>query len=971
MRTDELHLREASSCPASSVAHADHYAAGCPQSIVSTSEVKAMTDAYLTEETKTDCPDELAVADEKPLPPDTQSVKVIFTKITSSGIVSKKLWLDPDGSLQRRTAAALSDGKIEVVTVASLTELKDCILELMPNQCLIYGTPAKNARRLMSQAAWNKLGCPDDATPRTKAAFAWPEGAGVLMLDYDAPKDGTAPLTPDQLVSAVRTACPRLAESDMLWMPSTSSNIYDAETGKQHVGVKGQRLYILLDKAEDIPRAGKALVERLCAAGYGRYEVSSSGSLLDRGLFDTSVWQVNRIDFAGGADCANPLEQRRVPELHMGVRRTVNSQEAIPEPGSMEIAAATENRDAARAAVASVAAKQQEAWINNRIESLALAHPDTGPDAIKTLVTRAIGLRQLYGDWPLTLVDDHGRHEVITVGQVLDNPAKYHGMRTLDPLEPDYDGGRVVGKLFLYSARPILHSFAHGGVSFRLLRQLARIEHVGGREADLVEATLAVMRARDDVYDFGTELVTIDNHKPQPMNDYLVRYWVGNQIQLYMCKVVKDELVEVNEDPPMTICRTILALGAARNLKRLRAVLTAPTLRPDGSVLQTPGYDAGTELFLSLDGDVPFIPTHPTERQAREALDTLWVPFAKFPYADKLARAAHFAALLTAAARPAFATAPAFGFDAPVQGSGKTLLAKCVAALATGRDPEIYPHIAGNDDAEMRKRLFTAVYEGDLAIVIDNVLGAFDSASMAALLTSTTYKDRKLGKSESASVPNNAIVLLTGNNMMLAGDMPRRVIVCRIDPGSESPFTRAFDLDPLAHCQAHRQKMVAAALTLIRFYISSGASRPAKGRMASFEGWDDMVRQTVVHIDNTIAPGQFGDVMELVKANQADDPEQESLRNLLLALRKTFGARRFTANEVVARSSTCMGLAPLELDDALTAIIPKVTSHGVGKLLKARKDRIIDGMRLKLVTNTSKFKQWEVEADLDSLVNRA
>lgn len=898
------------------------------------------------------------------------SPEVYFTRITSSRPVTKKFWLGRDGRVERTINAALNDGAIEVLPVASLAEFKDCIIALAPKQCLIYGTPAHGVRRLMSKAAWNEAGCPSDAAPRTATAFSWPLVGGVLMLDYDAPKDGSPPLTRDQLIAALIAVCPLLADSDMLWMSSTSSAIYDASTDEERIGIRGQRIYLFLEKAEDIPRAGKALVERLWAAGHGRCEASSSGSLLDRTLFDASVWQTNRIDFAGGAHCIEPLEQRRQFELRMGNRRTVNSEEAILSPDLVVQSAATNARDAARAAMTYVAAEQRETWMQKQMEALSAVHADANPDTIKTLVSRAIERRQLFGDWPLTVVDDHGCKKVISVGEVLDDPAKYHNMRTLDPLEPEYDGGRVVGKLYLHSARPILHSFAHGGVKFTLLRQRTRLERVGGREADLVDSVLTVMQASGDVYDFGTELVTIDDHKLQPMNDYRLRYLLGNLVQLYCCKEVKKELVEVPEDPALSICRTILSLGTSRNLKRLRGVITAPTLRPNGSVLQKPGYDPETGLFLSSDGDMPFIPAIPTEQQAYEALVTLWEPFAQFPFPNKLAQAAHLAALLTAAARPAFGTAPAFGYDAPTQGSGKTLLAKCVAALATGRDPEIYPHLANNDDAEMRKRLFTALYMGDQAILLDNILGAFDSGSMAALLTSTTFKDRVLGKSETASVPNNAIVLLTGNNMMLAGDMPRRVIVCRIDPGVESPFTRAFGIDPLAHCVAHRQKMVAAALVLIRFYLAAGVPRPASGRMASFEGWDDMVRQTVAHINNTIARDAFGDVMELVKANQADDPEQESLRNLLLALRKIFGTGRFTANEVASKSAS-MAHGPQELHDAITAIIPKVTPHGVGKLLKHRKDRIIDGMRLKLVTDTPKLRQWQVVSEADGPLKRA
>ena len=70
-----------------------------------------------------------------------------------------------------------------------------------------------------------------------------------------------------------------------------------------------------------------------------------------------------------------------------------------------------------------------------------------------------------------------------TVGQILNDRHQYHGRITRDPLEPDYDGGRPTGKLFLLDARPTLFSFAHGGRSFRLIRSPQRVEIVTGRMA--------------------------------------------------------------------------------------------------------------------------------------------------------------------------------------------------------------------------------------------------------------------------------------------------------------------------------------------------------------------------------------------------------------------------------------------------------------------------------------------------------
>jgi hypothetical protein len=217
-------------------------------------------------------------------------------------------------------------------------------------------------------------------------------------------------------------------------------------------------------------------------------------------------------------------------------------------------------------------------------------------------------------------------------------------------------------------------------------------------------------------------------------------------------------------------------------------------------------------------------------------------PFASFPLVDHLARGGLLAALLTAVVRPALATAPAFAMDAPVQGSGRTLLASCISALATGQTPEIWPHTASREDKEIRKRLFAALRGGTTALIWDNITGVFDSAALAAAITAPVLRDRVLGRSESLSIPNRALLLLTGNNLCPVGDLPRRIITIRIDPGTDAPFARQFDLDPLEYVLDHRTELARAALLLICGRLSSGAAR-TKGRIASFEAWDDLAAE--------------------------------------------------------------------------------------------------------------------------------
>jgi len=376
-------------------------------------------------------------------------------------------------------------------------------------------------------------------------------------------------------------------------------------------------------------------------------------------------------------------------------------------------------------------------------------------------------------------------------------------------------------------------------------------------------------------------------------------------------------------------------------------VVTGPTIRLDGSVLDAPVYDPATRLMFDLMGeDMPDVPMRPTLGQARDALNLLVRPFKTFPFVDANARGAMLAAILTAAVRPVLPTSPAFAFDAPIQGSGKTLLASCVGALIEGRSPDIWPHTQGRDDEETRKRLFTALRTGCWALVWENVTSTFDSASMAAFVTVDAMIDRVLGKSEAIRIPNRALLILTGNNMSLAGDLPRRVIICRIDPQTDAPFARQFDLDPLQWVLEHRAAMLAAACILIIAKFTR-MKTPAPGRLASFEAWDGLVRQTVCWADVALRPRAFEDPMDLIRAAEAADSESDALFSLLDALRDQFGAAEFNAKDVQVQAKASMTQSPFELalldlagDRALAL------AKSLGRVLKFGEGRICHGLRM-------------------------
>lgn len=873
-----------------------------------------------------------------------QTTKLSVITATKPARLSKGFSLDGSGNLRKLHGGNLVEGEIKNQALETLGDLAKILKSLTPTQALVYGVPINPASKLMTRKAFANADCPAGATTRTNDAFRWPDGPGVMMLDYD-PMAGGKALCRDELVQAIRTAAPGLADAEMLWWPSASSCIWADD--RELRGIMGQRLYILVKDAADIPRAGAALVARLWLAGFGHIEISKSGALLERSLVDASVWQASRLDFAGGAACGLGLEQRRGdPLIIHGGAQLIDSSTALPDLNAVERDQVAAIKAEAKAAAQPEAEGMRTAWIEGRVQEMVATEDRADPEAIQaaeSIARRALETGVLAGDFRV-LVEKDAKLVSIAVGDLLDNRDRWHGCITKDPIEPDYDGGRMVGRLFLMQARPTLYSFAHGGKAYKLHRAPTRIELVKGHTAEAATATIELLRRDPVVFDFGGQLALAENGRVHPLCENALAHHLGNLTQFWKFNADGDQ---VDSDPPATLLKQTIAQGERRKLKPLDGIITVPTIRLDGSVLAVPGYDPATRLLFDPQGEeVPEVPTQPTLDQARAALEALMYPFNSFPFVDATAKGALLAGMLTAVIRPALATAPAFAFDAPIQGSGKTLLAGCVGALAEGRAPDIWPHTAGRDDEETRKRLFTALRTGGRTLVWDNIVGVFDSAAMAAFITADAMIDRILGKSEAVRIPNRTLLLLTGNNLSLAGDLPRRVIICRIDPQTATPFARAFALDPLQWVLDHRMAMAAAACTLIRGRLTHMAAQ-APGRLASFEDWDNLVRQTVVWADRALERGIFGDPMDLVKEAQAADPEGESLFALLDALRDEFRQREFSAKDVqvAARSSmTTAALEPALLDLAGDRAVHSVKS--LGRVLKNREGRIVNGMRL-------------------------
>lgn len=402
-------------------------------------------------------------------------------------------------------------------------------------------------------------------------------------------------------------------------------------------------------------------------------------------------------------------------------------------------------------------------------------------------------------------------------------------------------------------------------------------------------------------------------------------------------------------DPPKEAAETILARAGLWPMPVLRGVVACPTLRADGSLRLSPGYDAASGYYLAHNLSIR-LPEVPTLADAQAAFDALADLLAGFAFVESVDYAVALALILTAVVRPALAAVPVFAITAPVRGSGKSTLMDIAAVIATGRRSAVLS--ATSDHEELEKRLVGCLLSGDGIVNLDNINGNLRSDLLCQASTSEAVKVRPLGASSQVEIPNTALWSANGNNLSLAGDLSRRALLCRLDPGMERPEERTFAFDPVNRALERRAEYVAAALIIIRAYVAAGRPDLGLSAFGSFERWSDMVRSALVWTG-------AADPCESREAVMEDDPEAAMLRALLAAWWDRFGRTPRTVKEIVKAGD--------EDDSPLAEVLHDIAGEGraingrrLGWWLRRQSGRIVNGLKLVQYGAVSGVAQWKM-----------
>ena len=404
-------------------------------------------------------------------------------------------------------------------------------------------------------------------------------------------------------------------------------------------------------------------------------------------------------------------------------------------------------------------------------------------------------------------------------------------------------------------------------------------------------------------------------------------------------------------DPPRSVVEKLLAKGTWLRLPHVVGVVTVPTLRADGTVLSTPGYDPATKLWCAPAGDLRLPPIRDTREAAEDALALLKDLLSEFPFVTDLDRAVALAALMSPVLRGAYDVTPLLLILATTPGSGKSYLADIASTIVRAQK---CPVITAGHGEETEKRLGALILEGVQIVSLDNCTFNLGGAMLCQMVERPLIRIRILGKSETPECEWRGTLFANGNNISVMGDMTWRTIECNLEPGMARPELRKFSFDPIERVMANRGAYVAAALTIALAYRASG-ERVACHPIASYGQWSRVVREPLIWL------GEADPVRSMERARDMD-PEQTAARELVAHWAACLGLdNQYTAREIVERVCHDENVPDFrELLLLQCGAGGQVDTRKLGQWLKRISGRLYDGYRIVLgrADKHDKVQRW-------------
>jgi len=301
------------------------------------------------------------------------------------------------------------------------------------------------------------------------------EGNGLVILDIDAPSSGTI-IKPNDLYQKLCELVPGFSETLCFSIGSSSSRIVG-------LNKQGYRMYLPSSTPNLIPQFIRRLFDHLQLNGKGWCDISIAGQILRRTYIDKAMQSAVQLDFCGPANVDKGITVNSLAAYwHNSQGGALDCR--ILEPLTKKEKAIVNKQLQTKEIKAEVAFKR--AAYQSKKEAEYLEYQANGDGKTENLVLDndrkhlfRIGYhpikeeriaRDNYIRLPATHILYFENKGAVSVADVMDNPQNYVKQSLADPVEGvDYPSGKKCAILYCNPDQtPIIHSFAHGGMLYRL-----------------------------------------------------------------------------------------------------------------------------------------------------------------------------------------------------------------------------------------------------------------------------------------------------------------------------------------------------------------------------------------------------------------------------------------------------------------------------------------------------------------------
>lgn len=411
-----------------------------------------------------------------------------------NGILTKKLYLE-NGRVKSDSSECRMSSGIAKRTTVTLDRLPELFSSLSDNQCIATGwvNSPHDQVELLSRDKFNakSYSYPSQELPhgvyatRTLDSFTQ-QGQSLVMFDFD--DDESSPFqihTPEVFVAALAKVIPDFDKISYVRTYSSSSAVYDADTGTELKPASGFHIWMAVADGSDLQRFGSVLEKRLWLAGLGYIKVSKrNANLLTQTIVDTAVFSPERLCFEAGAVISDTSLVQRLPKPEW-------NQKELPLLDTRQLLDLSEHEERNyHTAILEAKVSDNIVRLKNDIKLQLASEIVIKAQLSGRIVAQSQAMRMVDNLERLILPPFHTIYfedgTQASVIEIVANPMAYDNKECLDPIREDKGFGRakVYANMDQAIPRPTIHSFVEGQRNFDLLSSM-KLLHVKTEDEEL------------------------------------------------------------------------------------------------------------------------------------------------------------------------------------------------------------------------------------------------------------------------------------------------------------------------------------------------------------------------------------------------------------------------------------------------------------------------------------------------------